>query len=150
MIKLASLVGKDFTVPNRKKEVKFHFFMCIHFLNIYFFGELLQINLENTYECNKIALMKDANFWGCLIRLLSYNKAHAGEEPPIVILIFDFSDHVSEGGKMCCTLESYSKTKLPNLILIQCLSYGASNVQKADEILCATNPWAFCFMAAII
>ncbi len=47
----------------------FHFFSrCL--------GELLQLNFENTYKHNKMALMKDAKAFG----VDSQNKAHASLE----------------------------------------------------------------------
>ncbi len=69
--------------------------------------ELLWLNYENTYNLNKMTIMKDARTFGIawlgdgatikgmpLLNML----ALYGEEPPVVISIFDYSDHMSEGG----------------------------------------------------
>ena len=75
-----------------------------------------------------MALMKDARTFGIawlgdratikhmpLLNML----ALCGEEPPVVISIFDCSDHMSEGGeRMQSTLGSCSRTKLLSLILL--------------------------------
>ena len=73
-----------------------------------------------------MALMKDARTFGVawlgdgatIKRMPLLNMlALCGEEPPVVISIFDCSDHMSEGGeRMHSTLGSYSRTKLLSLI----------------------------------
>ncbi len=85
------------------KNVGMNFIFCILLFQnfIYFLGEFLQLNFENTYKCNKIALSKDAKTFGIawlgdgatikrmpLLNMLELYR----EEPPVVISIFDFSD----------------------------------------------------------
>ncbi len=78
-----------------------------------FLGGLLKLNFENTYKRNKMALMKDARTFGVawlgdgatIKRMPLLNMlALCGEEPPVVISIFDCSDHMSERGKGCTVL----------------------------------------------
>ncbi len=69
---------------------------------------ILQFNLGNTYECNKMAHVKDAKTFGVAwfgdsatikcMHLLNI-LALCGEDPPILIYIFDCSNHMSKGGK---------------------------------------------------
>ncbi len=73
-------------------------------------------------------------------------------EPPVVISIFDCSDHISEGGtKMLLILNKYSKNSCQvwsSYLLLPALMYifdGTSHVQKTGEIPCITYSWAFCF-----
>ncbi len=84
-------------------------------------GERLQLNYENTYDCNKMTIMKDARTFGiawlgdrATIKLMPLLNVLAlcGEEPPIVISICDCSDHMSKGGeKDAHTVGSCSRTK---------------------------------------
>ena len=158
-------MGKDFVVPNRKKigGEKIFYFVFLFYIKILDtndLGELLQLNYENTYHCNKMTIMKDARTFGIawlgdgatikhmpLLNML----ALCGEEPPVVISIFDCSDHMSEGGKKDAQyIGQLFKDKVaefdPTTTCTDAFFFdGASNVQKAGEILCATYPRAFCF-----
>ncbi len=129
-------------------------------LDTYDLGELLQLNFENTYDRNKMAIMKDAVTFGIawlgdgatIKRMPLLNMlALCGEEPPVVISIFDCSEHMSEGGKKDAQyIGQLFKDKVtefdPTTTCTDAFFFdGASNVQKAGEILCATYPRAFCF-----
>ena len=108
---------------------------------------------------NKDALLKEAPTFGLawigdgatvkrmpLVNIL----AMCGEVPPTVIAINDCTDHMAEGGKKDATyisemfeaeVEKYDTTKLyTDLFFFD----GASNVQKAGEILTKKFPRAFC------
>ncbi len=69
------------------------------------------------------------------------------EEPLVVISIFDCSDHMSEKGENDAEYigklfkDKVSEFEPLSLYVYQCIHFdGASNVQKAGEILCATYP----------
>ncbi len=67
--------------------------------------------------------------------------AFCGEGPPVVISIFDYSDHMSKGRKKDAQyIGQLFKNKIDAFFFD-----GASNVQKTGEIFCSTYPWAFCF-----
>ena len=76
--------------------------------------------------------------------------ALCGVVPPILISIFDCSDHMSEGEKrMHSTTASYQGQSCQvwyNIYMYWCILFvDTSNAQKAGEILCATYAPAFCF-----
>ncbi len=67
-----------------------------------------------------------------------------------MISIFDCSDHRSEGKKDARYIGQLFKDKVaefdPTSTCTDAFYFdGASNVQKAGEILCAPYQWAFCF-----
>ncbi len=144
LVKVCRLVGEDFVVPNRKKNG----------------GELLDVNYENTHGLNKTELLKEAKVFGFawmgkgttihkmpLINILALN----GTTAPMSILIHDCTKHMKEGGKK----DGRYITKLfegkvleydPQLLCTDVFYFdGASNVQKAGEILMAKFPCSFCF-----
>ncbi len=79
--------------------------------------------------------------------------ALCGEEPPVVISIFDCKHHMSGGGeKDTSYIGELFKDKVAEFDLTSTCTdslcfHGASNIQKDGEILCATNAWLFCFHA---
>ncbi len=78
-------------------------------------------------------------------------RALCGEEPPVVISIFDFSDHMSEWGEKDAEyIGQLFKNKVSEFDPLSAWTNtvffdGASNVQNAGEILCATYSQEFCF-----
>ncbi len=137
-------VGDDFVVPNRKKIG----------------GELLDINYENTYNLNKAELIREARVFGFawmgdgatihkmpLMNILALN----GTTPPMTVSIHDCTKHMEAGGKKDATFiaELFEVKVLeydPQLLCTDVFYFdGASNVQKAGEILMAKFPRSFCF-----
>ncbi len=143
LVKVCCLVGENFVVPNRKKVG----------------GELLDINYENTYSLNKAELIKEAKVFGFawmgngatihnmpLMNILALN----GTTAPMTILIQDCTKHIEEGGKKdapyIAKLFEGKVLEYDSQLLGTDVFYfdGASNVQKAGEILMAKFPCSFC------
>ncbi len=110
-----------------------------------------------------MTLMKNAKtFWvawfgdGATIKCMPLLNllALCGEEPPVLISIFDCSDHMSEGGKrMHCTLSSCSRTKLLRLIqLLHAIRHSFLLVQamfkKLEKSSVKHTLWLFVSMKA--
>ena len=144
LVKVCRHVGDDFVVPNRKKIG----------------GELLDINYENTYNLNKAELIREARVFGFawmgdgatihkmpLMNILALN----GTTPPMTVSIHDCTKHMEAGGKKDATFiaELFEVKVLeydPQLLCTDVFYFdGASNVQKAGEILMAKFPRSFCF-----
>jgi hypothetical protein len=138
------LVGEDFFVPNCKKIG----------------GELLDVNYENTYSLNKTELLKGAKVFGFawmgngatihkmpLMNILALN----GTTASMTILIHNCTKYMEEGGKkdVQYIAELFEGKVLefnPQLLYTDVFYFdGASNVQKAGEILMAKFPPFFCF-----
>jgi hypothetical protein len=144
LLRVCRLVGEDFVVPNQKQIG----------------GDLLDLNYANVYKCNKANLLKFAKVFGlaflgdgatihhmALLNIL----AMSGAFPPMTISIQDCTKHVVEGGKK-------DALYIANLFDEKVIEYnplktctdvfyfdGASNVQKAWEVLIARFPCTFCF-----
>jgi hypothetical protein len=144
LVKVCCLVGEDFVIPNCKKVG----------------GELQDVNYENTYSLNKTELMKEAKVFGFawmgdgttihempLMNILALN----GTTAPMTILIHDCTNHIKEGGKkdvrhIAKLFEGKVLEYDPQLLCTDVFYFdGASNVQKAWEILMAKFPCSFCF-----
>ena len=142
IIQLARCVGSDFKIPNRKKIG----------------GDLLNLNYKNTFSKNKTAIMSQALQFG-MVWLGDGATIHkmplinvicmTGVCPPTVIAVNDCSDHMSAGGKKDATyiaqmfeetIIEFDKEKLCTDIFF---FDGASNVQKAGEVLVAKFPRAY-------
>jgi hypothetical protein len=144
LIKLARLVGNDFKMPSRKKIS----------------GELLDLNFQTVYNENKALLCRDASVFGLsfigdgatikrmpLLNILGL----CSNTPPITIAIVDCTNHMQDGGKKDATyiaslFEAKVKEYDPSNTDTDVFFFdGASNVQKAGEVLMAQFPHAFCF-----
>jgi hypothetical protein len=123
-------------------------------------GELLDLNYRNTYERNKAELLKEVKIFGLAFmgdgatihRMPLMNiLAMSGVTPPITILIQDCSKHMADGGKKdALYIADMFEEKVieydPEKIYTDVFFFdGASNVQKAGEVLMARFPRTFCF-----
>ena len=141
---MCRLVGDDFVIPNRKKIG----------------GELLDLNYETTYKSNKEKLLKEARVNGLAFlgdgatikRIPLMNVlAMTATVSPMTIAIHDCSSHMEEGGKKDAVYvaslfeekvaEFDPKNQLTNVFFFD----GASNVQKAGEVLMTKYPRSFSF-----
>jgi hypothetical protein len=144
LVKVCHLVGEDFVVPNCKRVG----------------GELLDINYENTYSQNKAELMENTKVFGFawmgdgatihkmpLMNILTLN----GTTAPMTVLIHDCTKHMEEGGKkdapyIAERFEGKVMEYDPQRLCTDVFYFdGASNVQKAGEVLMAKFPRSFCF-----
>jgi hypothetical protein len=123
-------------------------------------GELLDLNYLNTYELNKADLLKEVKVFGLAFmggcatihRMPLLNiLAMTGVTPPITVSIQDCSKHMAEGGKKDASYiaDLFEKKVLeydPQRIYTDVFYFdGASNVQKAGDVLMARFPRSFCF-----
>jgi len=136
------VVGDDFVVPDSKKNG----------------GELLDINYEKTYNLNKAKaeLIREAQVFGFawmgdgttihkmpLMNILALNGTST---PPMTVSIHDCTKHMEVGGKKDATFiaELFEVKVLeydPQLLCTDVFYFdGASNVQKAGEILMEKFP----------
>ena len=144
LVRQCRLVDKDFVIPSRMKIG----------------GELLDINFNNISAINKTNLLKESGVFGITVmgdgatihRMPLMNiLAMSGSTPPLTIGIVDCTGHMAAGGKKDATyiadifeekLEEYD----PNHTLTDIFFFdGASNVQKAGEVLMAKYPRTFCY-----
>ena len=144
LVRQCRLVDKDFVIPSRMKIG----------------GELLDINYNNISAINKTNLLKESGVFGISVmgdgatihRMPLMNiLAMSGSTPPLTIGIVDCTGHMAAGGKKDATyiadifeekLEEYD----PNHTLTDIFFFdGASNVQKAGEVLMAKYPRTFCY-----
>jgi len=144
LVRQCRLVDSTFVIPSKKKIG----------------GELLNINFENFKEINKTNLLKEAAVFGIVImgdgatiyRMPLLNiLAMSGTTPPLKIGILDCTTHMASGEKKDATyiadifaekVEEYD----PNHQLTDVLYFdGASNVQKAGQVLMAKYPRTFCY-----
>jgi len=142
MIQLAKCVGSDYKFPNRKQIG----------------GDLLDLNYKNTYGKNKEAILREALTFGMawegdgatIHRMPLMNVlCTTGVCPPTVVAVHDCTEHMAAGGKKDASyiaglFEEYviefDKEKLcTDLFFFD----GASNVQKAGEVLVAKFPRAY-------
>jgi hypothetical protein len=121
-------------------------------------GEFLDVNYENTYSLNKTELMKEAKAFGfawmgdgATIHKMSLMNIFAlnGTTAPMTILIHDCTKHMEEEGKkdaqyIAKLFEGKVLEYDPQLLCTDVFYFdGASNVQKAGEILMAKFPCSF-------
>ena len=144
LVRLCRLVGDDFVIPNRRKIG----------------GELLDLNFQTTYKSNKEKLLKEARVFGLAFlgdgatikRMPLMNVlAMTATVSPMTIAIQDCSSHMAEGGKKDAVYvaslfeervgEFDSQNQLTDVFFFD----GASNVQKAGEVLMAKHPRSFSF-----
>ena len=144
LIKVARLCGDDFVCPDRRKIG----------------GELLDLNFETRYNANKVALLKEANTFGLAFlgdgatvkRMPLMNiLAMSGDTPPITVSIQDCTEHMQDGGKKDASYiarlfeEEVNKFDPKRSCTDVFFFDGASNVQKAGQVLMAKFPRTFCF-----
>jgi hypothetical protein len=144
LVRLCRLVGDDFVVPHRKKIG----------------GELLDLNYDSIYNQNKAELLKFSKLFGLAFlgdgatihqMALMNILAMSGATPPMTISIQDCTEHMAEGGKkdalyIANLFEEKVKEYDPTTICTDVFYFdGASNVQKAGEVLMARFPRTFCF-----
>ena len=144
LVRVCRLVGDDFVIPNRKKIG----------------GELLDLNYETTYKSNKEKLLKEARVFGLAFlgdgatikRMPLMNVlAMTATVSPMTIEIQDCSSHMEEGGKKDAVYvaslfeEKVGEFDPQNQLTDVFFFDGASNVQKAGEVLMAKYPRSFSF-----
>ena len=135
-------IGKGFVIPDRNKID----------------GSLLDLNFNQTKEHNKIAILKDADLFGLAwlgdgatikIMPLINTLVMCANTPPTVVAIHDCTDHMAAGGKknapyIAKLFETQVEEIDPSKTKTDIFYFnGASNVQKAGEVLCAYNPRAY-------
>jgi len=144
LIKVARLCGEEFVCPDWKKIG----------------GELLDLNFETRYNANKEALLKEAKIFGLAFlgdgatvkRMPLMNiLAMCGDTPPITVSIQDCTEHMQDGGKKDASyiarlfeeevIKFDPKRSCTDVFFFD----GASNVQKAGQVLMAKFPRTFCF-----
>jgi hypothetical protein len=144
LVRVCCLVGDDFVIPNRRRIG----------------GELLDLNYETTYKANKEKLLKEARVFGLAFlgdgatikRMPLMNVlAMTATVSPMTVAIQDCSSHMEEGGKKdavyVATLfeEKVGEFDPQNQLTDVFFFDGASNVQKAGEVLMAKYPLSFSF-----
>ena len=144
MVHVLSKIGSDFEIPKRKQIG----------------GPLLDLNFQTKYNDNKTNLLKNANVFGLSFlgdgatvkRMPLTNILGAcADTPPITVSIQDCTKHLQQGGKKDASyvaemFDDIVKEFDPNGTLTDAFFFdGASNVQKAGEILVAKHPHSFCF-----
>jgi len=144
LVRLCRLVGDDFVIPNRRKIG----------------GELLDLNFQTTYKSNKEKLLKEARVFGLAFlgdgatikRMPLMNVlAMTATVSPMTIAIQDCLAHMEEGGKKDAVYvallfeEKVGKFDPQNKLTDVFFFDGASNVQKAGEVLMAKYPRSFSF-----
>jgi hypothetical protein len=141
---MCRLVGEDFVVPHQKKIG----------------GELLDLNYANIYQQNKAKLLKFSKVFGLAFlgdgatihQMAIINIfAMSGATPPMTISVQDCTKHMSEGGKKDASYiaDLFEEKVMEYDPMKTCTDVfyfdGASNVQKAGEVLMARFPCSFCF-----
>ena len=144
LVRVCRLVGDDFVIPNRRRIG----------------GELLDLNYETTYKANKEKLLKEARVFGLAFlgdgatikRMPLMNVlAMTATVSPMTIAIQDCSSHMEEGGKKDAVYvaslfeEKVGEFDPQNQLTDVFFFDGASNVQKAGEVLMAKYPRSFSF-----
>jgi len=109
---------------------------------------------------NKVELLKESRVFGLAFmgdgatihRMPLMNiLAMSGSTPPLTIGIVDCTEHMAAGGKKDATyiadiFEDKVEEYDPNHFLTDVFFFdGASNVQKAGEVLMAKYPRTFCY-----
>ena len=118
----------------------------------------MDLNFETRYNANKMALLKEANTFGLAFlgdgatvkRMPLMNiLAMCGDTPPITVSIQDCTEHMQDGGKKDATYiarlfeEEVNKFDPKRSCTDVFFFDGASNVQKAGQILMAKFPHTF-------
>ena len=144
MVYVLGKVGSDFEIPKHRQIG----------------GPLLELNYQTKYSDNKTNLLKSAQVFGLgflgdgatVKRMPLMNiLASCADTPPITISIHDCTKHMQVGGKKDASyvagiFEDKVREYDPNNTLTDLFFFdGASNVQKAGEILVAKFPHSFCF-----
>ena len=144
LVHVCRLVGNDFVIPNRKKIG----------------GELLDLNYETTYKSNKEKLLKEARVFGLAFlgdgatikRMPLMNVlAMTATVSPMTVAIQDCSSHMEVGGKKDAVYvaslfeEKVGEFDPYNQLTDVFFFDGASNVQKAGDLLMAKFPRSFSF-----
>ncbi len=147
LVRLCPLVREDFVVPHQKQIG----------------GGLLDLNYANVYEQNKAKLLKSAKVFGLAFlgngptihqMTLMNILAMSGAFPPMKISIQDCTKHMVERGKKdalyIANLFDEKVMEYNPLKIFTDVFYfdGASNVQKAGEVLMARFPCSFCFQGS--
>ena len=123
-------------------------------------GVLLDLNFKMTYERNKEEFLKEAGTFGLAFmgngatihRMPLMNVlAMSGTSSPVTVGIMDCTTHMAEGGNKDAAyisgifdekvMEYDPKMSLTDLFFFD----GASNLQKAGQVLMAKFPRTFCF-----
>ncbi len=162
LLEKARYVSSDFNLPIRKK-IGGKFFFLLSFIIILtnkLSGDLLDINFQAIYNRNKRLTTENANVFGLswigdgatIKRMPLLNMlAMCGSKPPAVIVILDCTGHMVDSGKKDSEfIMSFFKAKIdefdPGKTLTDTFFFdGATNIQKAGQILCAHFPRAMCF-----
>lgn len=144
LVRQCRLIDQDFVIPNSNKMG----------------GELLDINFKNISSINKTNLLKEASVCGITLmgdgatihRMPLLNiLAMSGSTPPLTIGIVDCTEHMAAGGKKDASyiadiFEDKVEEYDPNHTLTDLFYFdGASNVQKAGQVLMAKYPRSFCY-----
>jgi len=144
LISVCRLVGDKFVPPNAHKLG----------------GKLLDLNFTNTYERNKVELLKESRVFGLAFmgdgatihRMPLMNiLAMSGTSPPMTVGIIDCTTHMAIGGKKDAAYiseifhEKVVEYDPTNTVTDLFYFDGASNVQKAGQVLTAQFPRAFCY-----
>ncbi len=123
-------------------------------------GELLDLNYMYTYERNKAEPLTEVKVFGLAFmgdgatihRMPLLNiLAMSGVTPPITFSIQDCSKHMTKGGKKEASYiaDLFEEKVLeydPQKLYTDVFYFdGASNVQKAGDVLMARFPRSFCF-----
>ena len=144
LVRQCRLVDNNFVIPNKKKIG----------------GELLDINFANITAINKANLLKESAVFGVVFigdgatihRMPLLNiLAMSGSTPPLTVGIVDCTKHMAAGGKkdamyIADIFEDKVEEYDPNHSLTDLFYFdGASNVQKAGQVLMAKYPRTFCY-----
>ena len=144
LIEKARLIGDNFVLPSRKRIG----------------GDLLKLNFDKVYQANKTSLLKEAQVFGlgfmgdgATIKRTPFMNilAMCGGLNPTTISIQDCTNHIQDGGRkdapyIATLFEQKVLEYDPHNFLTDVFFFdGASNVQKAGEILMAKFPHTSCF-----
>ena len=142
VLKIAATIGNDYNPPSRNEVA----------------GRLLTLNYKTCMEMNKTELVTDAEIYGlqyigdgATIRRMPFVNVlgMCGYSKPVILNIHDCTEHMASGGKKDATyvanlfqheVEEFGAVKeFTNCFIFD----GASNVQKAGEILTAIFPGSY-------
>ncbi len=147
----------------RRRGVPFFWFNFSTILTdsqVFYTGESINLNFENTHQWNRRVIMAQATIFGFgwlgdgttiwhmpLLNMM----VMCGDANPVVVSICDCTNHISEGWKKDTTFiaetfqekvnEFEPKGQNTDVFVFD----GAANVQKVGQILCLTFPPAYCF-----
>jgi hypothetical protein len=147
VIKLAKTVSTSYVTPDRKAVG----------------GALLELNYKTYLDRQYQQLMTDANYYGlCLYgdgatvhKMPLTNILGSGAHLTTAVLeIVDCTGHLEDGGKKSATYIAqlfmpHMEILDPDKTVVDLLYFdGASNVQKAGDIICARYPRATCLQGS--